>query len=513
MTRLALVVDARDATEREATLVRALSVLPQVDRITLFLVRRSPSTAQRAEQLLATVERRVARTRVAPFAAVEDVAVHECSLADLPRQLDDVADAVIFLLDTPPPPLRADVVQLWFDGRAAEGLGLSRAGGSPVREVVVTRRRGGDSQPFVAQRSVLTTTRGAESADRINAAARSTTLLLRAIRGGAVTGEPWAAVSSSEVAAPRIARAARAAVMAVISAVGRRLLRFVYIPGWWHLAYRTRPETFVAGSSVLQGGGFQEIDCGSDRFWADPIAITVNGVDAVFFEECLYAEGRGVISCAIVERDGKLGPSQRVLEKPYHLSYPFVFEHAGAVFMIPESSENRTVDLYRCTSFPFRWELEATLLTGVYATDSTLHHDGTRWWMFMTIGEHGSYAWDELHIYFADAPQGPWHPHPHNPVKTDARSARPAGPLFVRDGRLIRPAQDCSVSYGGAVNLCEVEVLTTTDFRERVIGRIPPEWVRGSNGLHAITSTNRIEVIDVRKPARLRWRGRRDARG
>jgi hypothetical protein len=516
LTRLALVLAAFDATDREAALVRALSSLPHVDRITIFLVRGSPSIAQRAEQLLSVLERRVARTTVAPaqFASAENVEVRKCSLAELSHELDGVADTVIFLIDAPPPPSSADVLQLWFDGRPSEGLGLFRAARSPARDVVVTRRRGGDSEPHVVQRSVLTVTRGAEAADRGNAAARSTTLLLRALRDVAPTGERWAQSPAEDggVRIVRIVRALAAAANVIATGVRRRLLRFVFIPGWWHLAYRTRSETFVASSPVLRAGGFREVDCGTDRFWADPVAISVNGVDAVFFEECLYAEGRGVISCAIVDRDGSLGAAQRVLEKPYHLSYPFVFEHAGNVFMIPESAANRTVDLYRCTSFPFDWQWEATLLADIYATDATLHHDGRRWWMFMTVAEHGSYAWDELHIHFADAPQGPWQPHPRNPVKTDARTARPAGPLFMRDGRLIRPAQDCSVSYGGAINLCEVEVLTTTDFREHVVGCIPPDWVRGSDGLHAITSTDRIEVIDVRKPARLRWSAPRRAR-
>src|SRR5207253_8229013 len=48
---------------------------------------------------------------------------------------------------------------------------------------------------------------------------------------------------------------------------------------------------------------------------------------------------------------------------------------------------------------------------------------------------------DELHLFHAERLTGDWQPHPRNPVKSDARSARPAGSLFVRDGALYRPAQ------------------------------------------------------------------------
>ena len=54
----------------------------------------------------------------------------------------------------------------------------------------------------------------------------------------------------------------------------------------------------------------------------------------------------------------------------------------------------------------------------------------------------------ELSIYWADRIRGPWRPHALNPVKLDARSSRPAGALFRRDGKWIRPA----ASSGSMVN-------------------------------------------------------------
>jgi hypothetical protein len=497
MKRIAFVIPSSDATEWEARLIRAASRLPET-RVSVLFVESKPSISDRVERLRAEVERRVARERFAT--------------AEFPsREAEMVtADAIVLLTTAAPFPAwatTADVFELWFDGRRPEGLGLMRAAGSPPREVVVTKRpASGSGDAIVAvQRSVLTTTPGLDAADRRNAAARSIALVVRALRNGDGAAEPWRATAERAGALTRIGRAAVAIAASIGSGLLRRAGRFFFVPVWWHLAYRTAREHFVANSPVLTPAGFEEVDCGADRIWADPVTITAGGLDVVFFEELIFAEGRGVISCAILGEDGRLGPARRVLERPYHLSYPFVFTHAGNVFMIPETSANLTVEMYRCTRFPDQWTFEATLLSGIFATDATLHHDGTRWWMFLTVGEEGSYAWDELHLFMADSPSGPWQPHPRNPVKCDSRSARPAGPLFRRDGRLIRPTQDCSQTYGGAINLCEIEILTPADFREKVIDHIAPDWIPGADGIHTLTATDCIELIDIRTPRRFRW--------
>jgi hypothetical protein len=502
--RIAFVIPSAGATQWEARLVRAVSRLPGVRGVSVLLVDTKPSAVDRLERLRSFVERRIARdvTKPADFAAMD---VQHVSAADVWRGID--ADVVVLLTDTvPPPATRADFLELWFDGLRPEGLGLRRAAAPPPRDVVVTIRRA--SETNVAQRSELTTTPGVEAADRRNAAARSIELIVRALRNRDALAEPWQPATARGNALARAARACTAMEVAVGSGLVRKAIGVLFVRVWWQLAYRTSREHFVVNSSTLTPAGFKTIDCGPDRFWADPVVITVDGVDALFFEEYLYAEGRGGISCCVVGQDGTPGPARRVLQKPYHLSYPFVFVYDGDVFMIPESSENFTVDLYRCTRFPYDWTFEATLLSGIYATDATLHNDGARWWMFLTVGEEESFPWDELHLYMADSPLGPWQPHPGNPVKRDARSARPAGPLFRRDGRLIRPTQDCSETYGGAIHLCEIEVLTPTDFRERVAGRIGPDWFPGADGIHTLTATERIEVVDIRTPRRFRWRPR-----
>ena len=103
---------------------------------------------------------------------------------------------------------------------------------------------------------------------------------------------------------------------------------------------------------------------------------------------------------------------------------------------------------------------------------------------------------DELYLFFADAPEGEWQPHPRNPVVSDVRRARPAGRVFARDGELIRPSQDCSIRYGGAVMFNRIVQLTPTDYAEVPAGRMGPGWLRGGLGTHTFNSDSEYEVVD-----------------
>ena len=169
--------------------------------------------------------------------------------------------------------------------------------------------------------------------------------------------------------------------------------------------------------------------------------------------------------------------------------------------MVPESVATGTVDLYRAATFPDRWVKEATLLTGVEASDATLlEHDG-RWWMFATVRAGGAFS-DALHIWSAPELRGPWQAHRGNPVLVDIAAARPGGRMVRRNGRLIRPFQDCTEGYGAALGLAEVTRLDDGGFAQRVetVLRPGPEWP--GRRLHTLNRAGRLECIDGSATAR-----------
>jgi hypothetical protein len=268
----------------------------------------------------------------------------------------------------------------------------------------------------------------------------------------------------------------------------------------WFLAYRTNADAFIRNNERFRSDGYRLILPPPGRFYADPCVLEHDGVDHVFFEEWRADLGKGVISW--MRRDGdRFTPPEQVLECPYHLSYPFVFRAGGDIFMIPESSAARRIELYRAVDFPQRWEPAEILVDGIAAADATVLEADGGWWMFANVAEEGSSKCDQLWIFHADSAGGPWRPHVRNPVKIDVRSTRPAGSLFRRGGRLIRPTQDCSATYGGAITLCEVTRLSRGDYAEVEVGKLLPGWLPSNVGFHTLSSSPGLEVIDGKMPS------------
>jgi hypothetical protein len=287
----------------------------------------------------------------------------------------------------------------------------------------------------------------------------------------------------------------------------RRAVRSLFREQWF-VAYRPRVNGL---GKIDTGPPFKVVRLARDHLLADPFVIERDGEAYIFCEDMTVAEGKGRISYMRLEPDGP-GEPVSVLERPYHLSYPFVFEHRGETYMIPEASGARRVDLYRATRFPDEWELADTLLEDLAAVDATLlEHEG-RLWLFANVGTAGSAAVDELFLYSADSLTGSWEAHPMNPIVSDVRRARPAGRVFRDGGALIRLGQDSSGTYGRRITLNRVEVLSRTSYREREVAAISPDWLPGNLASHTYTFSEQYEVLDgrIRRPkfAFLDWLAR-----
>lgn len=253
-------------------------------------------------------------------------------------------------------------------------------------------------------------------------------------------------------------------------------------------------------------GRFGKIVPPKDRFWADPFVLARDDKYYIFIEELLFSDNKGHISLIVMNKDGTYGAPVRILEGPHHFSYPFVFEFEDNLYMIPECYETGTVSLYKCTNFPHEWSFEKILMDRVGGIDATQVHWQGKWWMFTSgVETAGASYSDELFLYYSDSPcSDSWVPHPRNPIVSDVRSARPAGRLFVRDGHLYRPSQNSSRHYGYGFNICEITKLTETDFEERIVSKVEPNWDRNIVSTHTINYESGLTIIDGQLRRR-RW--------
>jgi hypothetical protein len=264
----------------------------------------------------------------------------------------------------------------------------------------------------------------------------------------------------------------------------------------WILAYSTRdawdgPRPNLSALRLLVPP--------SDRFWADPFPVIWGGKRYLFFEEYLYATGKGRIAAIEIDAFDRPGEPLTVLESDDHLAYPFVFRHDDELFMIPHAPTRGAVKLYRCVEFPGRWEFDRTLIAGVSAADATLaEHDGL-WWLFACVAVEGTgIDTEELHLFHAESPLGPWRPHRHNPVKSDVGSARPAGRLYRSGEAWYRPAQDCTLGYGHSIVLNRVTRWDLDGYEEEPAGRIGPDWAPGVDRTHTFNLFGALFALDAR---------------
>jgi hypothetical protein len=322
--------------------------------------------------------------------------------------------------------------------------------------------------------------------------ARAVTLIVAAVRG---SRDP--AQARQHVRQPGRPRSlAKLAAKRLAHSVVRALYHLCCYAPHWRTAWRFVDDRDLWQTRTMAGTSWNVIPDPGFRFHADPFPFVHAGESYVFIEDYDHRCGKAIISVVPFDANGPSGPARPVLEEPWHLSYPFVFAHEGEVWMIPESSANRTVELYRADPFPHRWVREATLLSGIEASDATLVRHGGYFWMFAATRD-GAGSWsDTLSIFRASDIRGPWTPHPGNPVLVDQASARPAGAFVERDGVLWRPVQDCTDGYGTGIGLAEITRLDSEHFAQTVhtVLRAPAEWP--GRRFHTLNRAGRIECID-----------------
>jgi len=273
----------------------------------------------------------------------------------------------------------------------------------------------------------------------------------------------------------------------------KKILKLFYIEQWALLVSKGKEGTDPVWED------FTLLSPSKDYFWADPFPWQVDGQDYIFYEELPFSTEKGYISCLKLGANLEIVSNEIVLERPYHLSYPFIFDYEGQLYMMPESRQNRCIEIYRCAQFPNKWEKAGTLMENVEALDATLLQHAGKWWLFVNLVEAGGNPYDSLYLFHADSPLSTkWTAHSLNPVVKDMKRARPAGRIFTQNGELIRPSQDCSIRYGYATNFNRIERLNEHEYQETTLSRFaPPENSRTLLSTHTWNETGSLRAIDA----------------
>lgn len=254
------------------------------------------------------------------------------------------------------------------------------------------------------------------------------------------------------------------------------------------------------------------IDCkipGHNRFWfADPFLFEHNQTLYVFYEAYDLVERKGKIGYSIIKGDQATEPAI-IIDEPYHLSFPNIFEYQGNIYIMPESSTDYRVKLFRAVNFPDEWEPADTVLPEAYAVDSIFLQDNNTTYLLANERYHHppvgklSSCWVKNMLYPLNSE-----------LKAISRGelvaegeygVRNAGASILTDNMLIRVGQNCNDgNYGQGLVFNQVE--SVSPYKEKELLYIDAKEMRQHItasvsetivGTHTYNHSEHYEVIDL----------------
>jgi len=281
------------------------------------------------------------------------------------------------------------------------------------------------------------------------------------------------------------------------------------IDGW----RRRRKEHFSVFVTDLGKGTTASIPGPRGGYYADPFVWQRDGRTWLFVEEFVYARDRGHLTVLALDDDLAVISATPVALLPgyaaldCHASFPFIFEHEGETYMVPETHERGAVDLFVCERWPDRWRLVRRLLFGVNAVDSMVIRAGGTWYLITSTQGR----WPNRHLEIFSAPDllsGCFRAHPVNnqgiygdkPFGT----GRNAGSIDRNtDGTLTRLMQESRNHYGEGVQPMRIDELSPQRFTESpalTIDCLP--GVESGFPSHHVSRAGNLLAYDTRDRAR-----------
>lgn len=199
--------------------------------------------------------------------------------------------------------------------------------------------------------------------------------------------------------------------------------------------------------------------------FADPFLFVNNGMLYLFYEEMKF-RGNGFLVMTKTKDLKHWSTPRIVLKEELHLSFPFVFEDNGTVYMIPETGHDKSIRLYSANGNLLRFTYVKTLIEGKeYVDTSVISHNGL--YYLFTTEKNKQFKYTQR-LFWAESLGGAYKEHPCSPIYNGGKYGRNAGSILQVEGDLFRPVQDCANVYGENVSLLKIEELDQNNYKEVV---------------------------------------------
>lgn len=229
----------------------------------------------------------------------------------------------------------------------------------------------------------------------------------------------------------------------------------------------------------------------SHCWMADPFVLDVTDTEILLLvEEMPYALHKGIITLLHINKSSMTITARKVLlEIPTHLSFPAIWRKNGHIYVCPESAKSGKLDMYEYHSQTETLTFVSTICDDVvwdsYITDSF----GTP---LMFTAAHNDYTLD---IYQWNAAKNRFLP--YLSIPSDKPNSRMGGAIFEYKGQLYYPAQNCSQTYGGSIDIKRIDY-KDGKFTFTPVKNIQSPHPRYPLGLHTINEYKGVVVIDVK---------------
>lgn len=233
----------------------------------------------------------------------------------------------------------------------------------------------------------------------------------------------------------------------------KRILRGAFVENAWEIAIqqhaprRPLPELdLVRATTIATPDGY--------RFLADPF---FEGDGTKILAEGLSSKTH-VGEIVAVDATGK--EAAKLLLSGGHHSYPSVVSTGRETFILAETAAHCAPALFSLASGetrPIAGLEQLRLLDATHFVQDDVH--------FLFAGVAGEAA-DVLNLYYAPALEGPYVPHPMNPIVMDPECARMGGNILVWNGALYRLGQDNRFRYGSSLRAMCIQELSPASYRE-----------------------------------------------
>ena len=230
-------------------------------------------------------------------------------------------------------------------------------------------------------------------------------------------------------------------------------------------------------------------------WFADPFFLSADEEEIVILaEEKVYAQNKGrIVKLSIDAKTYKLLSVRPVLELDTHLSFPYVFRENGKIYVCPENRKSGELPLYEYDLETDKLVNRQVLVREPLVDSQLLKIDGD--YFILAVCQDGDKQFDaKLRVYKSQSLYGPYKQ--IQEIVSTTKTKRGAGAIVEIDGRMIRPSQNCSDSYGGSVIINHL-IYEGGQFAESVISEISPDCSMPNGlGLHTLNVMGGLCVVD-----------------